>query len=141
MISNAFWWALATAVIWGIVPVLEKFGLAQSDPAIGVFARSAGVCVGALVFALACSPWKALANLAPASWILLAAGGFLASFVGQWAFYHALKVGAVSQVTPVAGAYPLVAALLAWIIFREPVTLPRLAGIALIVVGVLLLRR
>ena len=64
----------------------------------------------------------------------------MASFVGQWAFYHALKMGNVSQVAPVAGIYPMVAALLGWIVFREPVTMPRVLGIALVVTGVLLLR-
>ena len=68
-------------------------------------------------------------------------GGFLASFVGQFAFYHALRSGAISQVTPVAGAYPLVAALLGWWVLREQFTLPRLLGVVCIVAGVFLLRR
>jgi len=65
----------------------------------------------------------------------------LASFVGQLAFYQALKVGAISQLTPVAGAYPLVAALLGWWVLREPITLTRAMGVVCVVIGVALLRK
>ena len=138
---TAFLWALLTACIWGVVPLIEKAGLAQSDPTIGVFARSLGVLLGLVVFGFLWSPWKALLGLNVRSLMLLALGGFLASFVGQWAFYHALRTGRVSQITPVAGAYPLVAAVLGWWILREPLTLSRVAGVSFVVLGIALLRR
>ena len=138
---TAFLWALLTACIWGVVPLLEKAGLAQSDPTIGVFARSIGVLVGVAVFGLWRSPWKALLSLSVQSFALLALGGFLASLVGQWTFYHALKTGLVSQTIPVAGAYPLVSAMLGWWILREPLTLLRVAGVSFVVLGIALLRR
>jgi drug/metabolite transporter (DMT)-like permease len=43
--------------------------------------------------------------------------------------------------TPVAGAYPLVAALVGWFILREPLSATRVLGVILIVLGVFLLRR
>ena len=138
---TAFFWALVTACIWGVVPLIEKLGLAQSDPTIGVFARSFGVLGGIVAFGLWRSPWKALMGLSLRSFALLALGGFLASLVGQWTFYHALKTGRVSQMTPVAGAYPLVAAVLGWWILREPLTLARVAGVSCVVLGIALLRR
>ena len=139
---SGFLWAVLTAIIWGIVPLMEKVGLSGSiAPSMGVMARSLGVVVGFVVFALLWSPWGALQSLSWKTWLLLAGGGFVASFVGQLAFYHALKGGAISQVTPVAGAYPLVAALLGWIVLREPLTLTRLLGVVCVVLGVLLLRR
>jgi len=138
---NAFWWAVLTACIWGVVPLIEKLGLLQSSPTIGVFARSLGVVVGVAIFGVLWSPWKALGSLNARSFALLALGGFLASFVGQLAFYQALKGGRVSQVTPLAGAYPLVAAILGWVLLREPMTASRVLGVVLVVLGVLLLRR
>lgn len=138
---SAFLWALLTAGIWGIVPLMEKLGLGQNPPAVGVVARSLGVVGGLLVFVALRPPWVALRTLGWPSLLLLAGGGLLASFVGQLAFYHALKAGTVSQVTPVAGAYPLIAALLGWWILREPLSLPRLTGVICVVVGVLLLRK
>ncbi|MBI4004180.1 MAG: EamA family transporter [Candidatus Omnitrophica bacterium] len=138
---TAFFWALLTAGIWGVVPLMEKLGLANVPPAVGLIVRSLGVMIGLVVFGWVWSPWGAIRTLHWSSIALLAGGGFLASFVGQLAFYHALKSGAVSQLTPVAGAYPLVAALLGWWILREPVTITRALGVACVVVGVALLRK
>jgi len=139
---NAFLWAVVTAGVWGLVPLMEKTGLAGPiPPALGVMVRSLGVVIGLLLFGW---PWLAGDALRTLSWrsmLLLAGGGFLASFVGQLAFYQALKTGALSQVTPVAGAYPLVAALLGWVLLREPLSGPRLLGVGFVVLGVALLRR
>lgn len=138
---SAFVWALLTALIWGIVPVIEKLGLARSDPTIGVFARCIGVMIGFAVFGLLWSPWQALGQLSVRSFCLLALGGLLASVVGQLAFYQALKTSHVSWATPIAGTYPLIAAALGWWVLREPLTGARLLAVVLIVCGVVLLRR
>ena len=138
---SAFMWAVVTACIWGVVPVMEKVGLGNATPGVGVVVRSLGVVLGLVVFSFAWAPWGAVRMLGWPSIGLLVAGGFLASFVGQLAFYHALKSGAISQVTPVAGAYPLVAAVLGWLLLREPLTVFRGIGVALIITGVMLLRK
>ena len=138
---TAFVWALVTACIWGVVPLMEKVGLGSASPAAGVIVRSVGVVIGLLVFSWVWSPWASLRAMGWSSILLLAGGGLLASFIGQLAFYHALKSGAISQVTPVAGAYPLVAALLGWLVLREPLTLSRVLGVVCIVAGALLLRK
>lgn len=134
-------WALLTAAIWGVVPLLEKMGLGQASPTAGVIVRSCGVMLGAVIFSLLTQPWQALRGLEPKSWLLLMGSGFLASFVGQMAFYRALRTGALSQVTPLAGAYPFITALLGWVLLREPLTFARGAGVLLIVAGIFLLRR
>ncbi len=138
---SAFAWALVAAVIWGIVPLIEKIGLSGGDPTVALFARSFGIVAGIVIFGLIWSPWRGLGQLNTRSFALLALSGLLASFLGQLAFYHALRHGPVSQVTPVAGTYPLVAAVLSWLVLREPVTVPRLLGAGFVVVGALLLRR
>ena len=138
--NMAGWWLLMTVLIWGTVPVLEKLGLGAVPPTVGVFVRSAGVAVGALLVAMIARPWAAMAQTPARSVLLLACGGFLASFVGQMTFYQALKTGDVSRVVPLVGAYPLVAALLGWWLLREPLTVHRAVGVLCIVGGVILLR-
>ena len=139
---TAFLWALLTAGIWGVVPLMEKLGLRGTmAPTTGVLVRSVGIVVGLVIFGIVWSPWAALRTLSWSSFALLAGGGFLASFVGQLAFYQALKTGAISQLTPVAGAYPLVAAVLGWWVLREPLTLTRALGALCVVFGVVLLRK
>ena len=137
---SASLWILVTILIWGSVPILEKVGLATTDPTVGVFVRSGGVVAGALLVGLVANPWRAMVQTPWRSVLLLAGGGFLASFIGQITFYQALKAGEVSRVSPLVGAYPLVAALLGWWLLREPLTLPRVLGVLLIVGGVLLLK-
>jgi len=138
---TAFLWALVTAGIWGIVPLMEKVGLGTGSPTAGVVARSFGIVIGLIAYSLIASPWAAVRALGWPSIVLLAAGGLLASFIGQMAFYQALKSGTLSQVTPVAGTYPLVAAVLGWWLLREPITPSRVAGVVCVVVGIVLLRR
>jgi len=46
---NAFTWAILTALIWGMVPLIEKSGLDKVTPVTGLFFRSIGVLLG-LVF-------------------------------------------------------------------------------------------
>ena len=138
---NALLWAVLTACIWGIVPLMEKVGLRGVSPLVGVIVRSWGVVIGLLLFGWMWGPWSAIRSLSWPSMLLLAGGGLLASFIGQAAFYHALTSGSVSQVTPVAGAYPLVAALLGWTVLREPLTVSRVIGVVCVVVGVILLRK
>jgi len=137
---SAFAWAVLTACIWGIVPLMEKIGLGSASPTVGVTVRSFGIVLGLVIFGGLWSPWAAVRTLHWSSIVLLAGGGLLASFVGQLVFYHALKSGTVSQVTPVAGAYPLIAALLGWLVLREPITVPRLLGVVCVCAGVWLLR-
>jgi transporter family protein len=141
-VMSAFAWAVLTACIWGIVPVMEKLGLsAPVSPPAAVMVRSFGVLLGLCIFGWVWSPWQAIKSMSVTSVALLVGGGFLASVVGQIAFYQALRWGALSQVTPVAGAYPMVAAVLGWIIFREPLTAMRVLGVALIISGAALLRK
>ena len=138
---TAYTWALLTALIWGMVPLMEKAGIGQAAPATGVVVRSLGVIVGLVLFGVFYSPWDAVRALPMRSVALLMAGGLLASFVGQMAFYQALRAGAVSQVTPVAGAYPLISVLLGILLFREPLTASRTAGVLCVVAGLILLKR
>lgn len=138
---TAFLWAALTACIWGVVPLMEKIGLrGASSPAAGLMVRTLGVSCGLLVFGWIWSPWSALRSFSWQTTALLAGGGFLASVIGQLAFYQALKSGGLSQVIPVAGTYPLVAALLGWVVLREPLSAARTVGVLLIVSGALLLR-
>ncbi|HNV86356.1 MAG TPA: EamA family transporter [Candidatus Omnitrophota bacterium] len=135
-----FSWALLTAVIWGFVPLLEKIGLSGVRPQVGLYARCVGIFTGLLFYAFLVPPHNAFREMNPKSFFFLAFGGFIASFVGQFVFYQALKAGEASKVTAVAGIYPLITFFLALIFLSESITVSKLCGIALVVFGVMLLR-
>lgn len=138
---KAFYFALMTAVVWGIVPILEKMGVARIAPLAGVFIRSCGVVIGIFIMAIFNNQAVRIALKAdPRTIFLLVLGGFMASIVGQIFFYNALKIGEVSKVVPIAGIYPLVAFLLGVIFLGETFTAVRLGGVAFVVLGLFLLR-
>lgn len=136
-----YYFALLTALIWGIVPVFEKMGLARLTPAAGIFVRCLAVSTGALVLVvlkpgilpeLSGTPWRFIA--------LIVFGGFTANFLGQLMFYNALKNGDVSRVVPIAGAYPLISFLLGILLLGEKITLTKSLGIGCVFLGIFLLK-
>ena len=138
---KAFYFALMTAVVWGIVPILEKMGVARIAPLAGVFIRSCGVVIGISIMAIFNNQAVRIALKAdPRTIFLLVLGGFMASIVGQIFFYNALKIGEVSKVVPIAGIYPLVAFLLGVIFLGETFTAVKLGGVIFVVLGLFLLR-
>ena len=74
------------------------------------------------------------------SFLLFGASGMMAGLLGMWTYYTALKMEATSKIVPIAASYPLVTALLSFLILREGVTLPRVFGTALIVMGIWFVR-
>jgi len=138
---KAFYFALMTAVVWGIVPILEKMGVARIAPLAGVFIRSCGVVIGISIMAIFNNQAVRIALKAdPRTIFLLVLGGFMASIVGQIFFYNALKIGEASKVVPIAGIYPLVAFLLGVIFLGETFTAVKLGGVIFVVLGLFLLR-
>ncbi len=138
---SPFGLALCAAFIWGLAAFCEKKGLMGSDPLAGLVARNLGVFLGSAVLAFFVPglPAKlAQAGGGPLAWLL--AGGVLASVVGQVFFYRALKGGDIGQVTVVGGSWPLAAFLLGVVFLHEAVTPRKLLGVALVVLGVALLK-
>jgi transporter family protein len=139
---KTFWYALTTAVFWGSVPLLEKVALAKGmNPGLAVAIRNTGGFIAALVLFGILSMNKAnFSNFTWGSAVMLMIGAMLANVVGQIFFYNALQSGDVSRVVPIAGCYPLIAFVFGILIFGEAFTLQQLAGAALIVGGVVLLK-
>ena len=139
---KGFWLAIITAVLWGSVPIMEKYGLGKGmNPMLGVVIRSIGIAVGALVL------WAILArnpdyakNVTWGTSMWLITGAALAAIVGQCFFYIALQNGDVSKIMPVAGSFPLISFVLGVLVLGEAVTIPKIAGVLCVVAGVILLK-
>ncbi|MDD5537879.1 MAG: EamA family transporter [Candidatus Omnitrophica bacterium] len=138
---RSYYFALMTALVWGLVPVFEKIGLSRLTPAAGIFVRCLAVSSGAIVLLVARPQiLSELAHTPLRNIGLIVFGGFTANFIGQLLFYNALKDGDVSRVTPIAGAYPLIAFILGILILGETLTASKIFGIGFILLGVFLLR-
>lgn len=139
---KAFYFALMTAVVWGIVPILEKMGVTRVVvPTAGILIRSCGVIIGVSILAIFNKDAVRIALKADSHTIfLLVLSGFMASIIGQIFFYNALKVGEASKVVPIAGTYPLVAFVLGIIFLGETLTFVKAGGVIFVILGLILLR-
>jgi transporter family protein len=136
---DAFLWAMVSASIWGVVPLLEKIGLMKSTPLAGLFYRCIGVVIGLVVLLCVVKP-REIRSVDPRSAFLLVLSGFLASFIAQICFYNGLKLGQVSRVVPVSGSYPFISFLLGVVLLGESFSPQKMAGVFLIITGIWVLR-
>lgn len=71
---------------------------------------------------------------------LVLGSGLVAGAAGMVFFYLALGLADVSRVKPIAfGLAPATAVVLGWLFLGEALTVPKVAGLALVVAGVLLI--
>ncbi len=141
MEKKAFIFSILTAIIWGLAPAFEKIGLrGKLDPYVGVVLRTLPIAFLGVAGLVALGKTRALEMVDAKSVIYVMIGGFLAGFLGQITFYHALKSGEASMVVPLAAIYPLFALFVSVLFLGEAFTWYKLAGILLIIAGITLLR-
>ncbi len=135
---KAIFWAILSALVWGSAPVLFKLGLkGEVSPLVGIFIHNLTATLFAFLFVVLLRedifnyPLKELA--------FVALGGFVSGFLGLLVYYKAIKVGEVSIVAPIAASSPLFSTLLAVAFLGENLTLSKLAGSILVIVGIVLL--
>ncbi|MDD3776065.1 MAG: EamA family transporter [Actinomycetota bacterium] len=132
--------ALITMFFWGIAPVFGKLGLAKVSPYIALVFRSLVVTVILLIVILVRGELRQLAAIDLKSATFIGLEGIMASLLGHFAYYYALKLGETSRVVPITSAFPIVTLAVAAIFLTEKITMVKGAGAALIIAGLLLLR-
>lgn len=142
--------AIAAGLCWGVGEVATRSALHSKE--VGPFAAIAIRSSVALpliwlawVFARRLSPAEqhGFAALSSGTWLKLILGsGLVAGAAAMICFYAALSLGEISKVKPVAFALaPATGVLLGWLVLHEPMTARKLAGVALILLGVITLTK
>ena len=131
---------IVTALLWGTTPIIEKIGLAKVDPLIGVTIRSAIVTVGLFILTFLLGKGKALMEVDGKGFLIFGTSGVMAGLLGMWTYYTALKIGPTSKIVPISACYPLITAILSVLILKEGLTLLRVIGTTLIVIGIWLVK-
>lgn len=131
--------ALLVASIWGITPIFEKLSLIKASPFAVITLRFIFTTTVVVLISLATGRYKELSTLDGKTilWILLA--GVLGGIIGLFIYFVALKEGLTSRIVPIAATFPLFTALYAYIFLNEALTFQRVAGIALVVLGLILI--
>jgi len=137
---KAQFFALITAIAWGVGGYFEKKGLhlGNLSPQIGITIRTfvAFVILGIISF----PQWKTIGQAgSKALLFMIVGGGLLAGVVGMLCFYLALKGASLGKVMPIAFTSPLFGALMGIIFAGEPITLKTIIGIILTVGGIIVL--
>jgi bacterial/archaeal transporter family protein len=132
--------ALVAALCWGVAPIFEKWSLLRASPLTVLTVRSLVVSATLLVVGLLTGQLQELRRVDASLFQLIAMGGLFGSLVGLFIYFWALKQDLASTVVPVAGSYPLIAAVLGILFLGEPISFQRLLGASLVVLGVLLVR-
>lgn len=137
---KAFGFAVLAAMIWGFVPLFEKLGLSKVEPLVGLFYRCVGVMIGLIILLAIMIKPSEIKSVNTGSAFLLILSGFLASFVAQIAFYHALKIGELSRIVPISGSYPFISFILGIVLLGESFSLPKLVGVIFVISGIFILK-
>jgi transporter family protein len=133
-------YAFVSMVFAGLTSVIAKKGLSDISGDLGVVIRTGFVFVFAAVFALLAVPQKDWTLLKTPNWLWLGASALTTTL--SWIFYYrAIKLGEVSTVALIDKGSVVVAVLLACWMLHESITVPKLAGAACIVIGLVVIAR
>lgn len=129
--------AILTSILWGISPIIFKFGLkGQISVVLALLIHNLSAAILALGFLITSGKPLAL----PLSQLLtIASGGIVAGFLGLYFYFKSVSSAPISVVAPIVAASPLWSALLAIVIFNESIGFKKLAGIFFVILGIILL--
>jgi transporter family protein len=82
-----------------------------------------------------------LTKISVKNFSLFAASGIMAGLVAMWTYFYLLKEGMTSKIVPIAASYPLITAVLSILVLGEQVTLQRIIGIILTIIGIILVKQ
>lgn len=137
---SAYLFVMITVLLWGGAAIVDKKALNLGDPFIGVTIRSLTVTTACLIMIIFTGRTKALTSVGLNPGLFFALSGIMAGFLAMFTYYSALKLEPASKIVPLASTYPLIAAILGFIILKEKVSLERVVGVVLIVSGIYLVQ-
>jgi transporter family protein len=129
-----------TTLFWGMAAIFDKLALGKTSPITGMMVRQF-ILTGVLVGVGAVSGrLGGMGSLDGRTVFFFGLSGICGGAAGLWTYYHALRLGGASLVVPITATYPLITVLLSWLVLHEALTVPRVIGTALIVMGVWLVK-
>jgi transporter family protein len=125
-------------ICWGVTPVFVKLGLKQLDPHIGLAIRTATTTIILTGWMIADGSFSRLGQVPVSALVFLIIEAFIATFVGDLAYFAAVKNGSVSLVAIILSCSPLVTMLISALFLHEALTATKVVGSLLIIGGIVL---
>jgi transporter family protein len=125
-------------ICWGITPMFVKFGLKEIEPHIGLAIRTATTTIILTGWMITDGSFVKINQIASTTLVFIVIEAILATFVGDLAYFAAIKQGEVSLVAIILSCSPLVTILCSIIFLNEAVSVTRVIGAVLIIAGIVL---
>lgn len=130
--------AFVGMICWGIAPLFVKLGLKNVDPLVGLAVRTTFTIIIISGWMLFDGSIFKLRNIPSSALVLLALEAIFATLIGDLAYFAAIKRGEVSLVTIIMACSPLITIVCSIFFLGEQVTLARLLGAGLIILGIVI---
>lgn len=134
-----FLFALIGMICWGVSPIFAKLGLKDINPLVGLSVRTLFTTVAIFLWMILNGSIVELKTIPVKSVLLLITEAFLATLIGDLAYFAALKQGSASIVMLIMACSPLVTILCSMVFLKERLSLTNSIGAALIIIGIYLL--
>ncbi len=126
-------YSLLAVLIWGVWGFLSKLSVDK----LGSLHAYLAFSLGALILPIFIMPFVHLPSISISLWIAIITG-FLGG-IGTFLLSRAFVTGRANVVIPITAQYILITVFIATAFYREPLTLTKIAGIALSVAAIILL--
>ena len=130
--------ALFVASIWGITPILEKLSLVKASPFTVMTVRFVFTATFVVVISLVTGKYRDIGTIDGKTLLWTCLAGLLGGIVVLFIYFVALKQDLTSRIAPITATFPLFTALYAFIFLHESISIQRIMGIVLIVLGLIL---
>lgn len=131
--------ALLVAAVWGISPIFEKLSLVKTEPFTAMTIRFMFTTAIVVIISIATGHFRDIKNVDGMSLLWICLGGLVGGIIGLLLYFVVLKQNLASHVVPLVASFPLFTTLYAYIFLKEQISAVRLAGIFLVVIGIVLI--
>lgn len=132
--------AAGSAFFAGVTAVLAKCGIRKTDSDVATAIRTVVVLVFSWLMVFLTGSADQIARITPYTWTFLILSG-LATGASWLCYFRALQLGDINKVVPIDKSSIVLTVLLAFVLLGEPISLKKLAGLAAIAGGTLLMIR
>ncbi len=130
--------AIIATVCWGLAPLFAKIGLRDLNPMVGLAIRTGVTTILLTGWMLADGSLFKINQITLPVFLILASESILATLIGDWAYYSAVKMGSASLVTIIMSCSPLVTIAFSIIFLGEALSIKRIIGVFFIIGGIIL---
>lgn len=130
--------AIIGMLCWGLAPIFGKLGLSGVHPATALSLRTFIAASMVLGWVMLSRNYHEYSTIPRLFWLFIAVEAILATLIGDLAYFAALKLGNVNQVSLIMSCAPIVTLLTSFFIFGENVSFFQLVGAIFISFGLIM---